>query len=98
MQMLVITGARLADGKPVALKVGRYHTVTHVWITEPAELPVERLVAEMQGGNRAFTMFQKDGRNLPGQELHVVSDGAGAWTVAPVALKPGVMLEDLPSF
>ncbi len=98
MQLLVVTGARLAAGKPVALKVGRYHMVTHVWITEPEEFPVERLVAELQAGKRAFTMSRKDGRDVPGQELHVVNDGSGALTVAPVAAKPGAMLEDLPSF
>lgn len=71
---------------------------THVWITEPAALPVEKLIAELQGGKRAFTMSQKDGRNVPGQELRVVTDGAGALSVEPVAVKPGAMLEDLPLF
>ncbi len=98
MELLVTTEARFAAGKPVALKSRGYHVLAHEWITEPAALPVNRLVAELRGGKRAFTMSQKEGRNLPGQELHLVHDGAGVLTVVPVAAKPGVMLEDLPSF
>ena len=49
-------------------------------------------------GQKAFTMSQKERRNLPGQDLHLVHDGAGVLTVAPVVAKPGVMLEDVPSF
>jgi hypothetical protein len=97
MHLLATTGVRCAAGKPVALKTGLYHVVADVGLTEPEELPVERLVAELQGGRRAFTMFPENGCDMPGQE-HLVKDGSGALTVPPVAAKPALMLEDLPTF
>ncbi len=98
MELLVVTAARFDASKLVALKVGRYHMTPHVWIAEPEQATVPAVVRQIESGRRAFTMLEKEGQRLPGQELHIVNDGTGALTVAPVAVKAGAMLEDLPAF